>query len=226
MAYTPIPPYTGGVPNRGQAPAVFAQNADDWLAYQQTFTNGVDAAGVFVNNAATSAAASEAAALAYKNSAANSEASAAASANFKGAWSSLTGALNKPATVLHNGCYWELLNNLPDVTTSQPGVSADWAFKSGTRWRLAGSSTTANKNEQVIVKSATQIDITLAASVSSGDFFVIANSSESGSAIRIVNAGYTIKTVAGSIPSTDNIILARGETAHFVATSSTILEAV
>ena len=226
MAYTPIPPYTGGVPNRGQAPAVFAQNADDWLAYQQTFTNGVDAACIFANNAATSAAASEAAALASKNSAANSEASAAASANFKGAWSSLTGPLNKPATVLHNGDYWELLNDLSDVTTSQPGISADWAFKSGTRWRLAASPTTANKNEQIIVKSATQIDITLAAHVSSGDFFVIANSSESGSAIRIVNAGYTIKTVAGSIPSTDNIILARGETAHFVATSSTILEAV
>lgn len=226
MAYTPIPPYTGGVPNRGQAPAVFAQNADDWLAYQQTFTNGVDAACVFANNAATSAAASETAALASKNAAANSEASAAASANFKGAWSSLAGPLNKPASVLHNGSYWELLNNLPDVTTSQPGVSADWAFKSGTRWRLAESSTTANKNEQVIVKSATQINITLADSVSSGDFFVIANSSESGSAIRIVNAGYTIKTVVGTITSTDNIILARGETAHFVATSSTILEAV
>ena len=226
MAYTPIPPYTGGVPNRGQAPAVFAQNADDWLAYQQTFTNGVDAACVFANNAATSAAASETAALASKNAAANSEASAAASANFKGAWSSLAGPLNKPATVLHNGSYWELMNDLPDVTKSQPGSSANWAFKSGTRWRLAASSTTANRNEQVIVKSATQIDIKLAASVSSGDFFVIANSSESGSAIRIVNAGYTIKTVAGSIPSTDNIILARGETAHFVATSSTILEAV
>ena len=112
------------------------------------------------------------------------------------------------------------------VTTSQPGVSADWAFVSGARWRLATSATTANKNEQIVVKSATQINITLAASVSSGDFFVIANSSESGSAIRIVNAGYTIKTVAGSIKSTDNIILARGETAHFVATSSTILEAV
>lgn len=222
MAYTPIPPYTGGVPNRGQAPAVFAKNADDWLAYQQTFTNGVDAAGVFVNNAANAAAASEAAALASKNSAA----AAAAAVNFKGLWSSLTGALNKPATVLHNGIYWALLNNLANVATSQPGVSADWALVSGTSWRLATAATTANKNEQVMVKSATQIDITLAASVSSGDFFVISNSSESGSAIRIVNAGYTIKTVVGSIPSTDNIILARGETAHFVATSSTILEVV
>ena len=133
MAYTPIQPYTGGVPNRGQTPAVFAQNADDWLAYQQTFTNGVNAACVFANDAATSAAASEAEALASKNSAANSAASAAASANFKGAWSSLAGPLNKPASVLHNGVYWELLSNLPDVTKSQPGISANWAFKSGTR---------------------------------------------------------------------------------------------
>lgn len=59
--------------------------------------------------------------------AAISEANAANAANFKGAWSSLTGALNKPASVLHNSAYWALLNNLADVTTSQPGVSADWS---------------------------------------------------------------------------------------------------
>lgn len=46
-------------------------------------------------------------------------------------WSSLTGALNKPASVFHNGAFWALLNNLADVTTSQPGVSADWQVVSG-----------------------------------------------------------------------------------------------
>ena len=76
----------------------------------------------------TSAATSE-------TNAANSATAASNSANFKGAWSSLTGALNKPATVLHQGAYWVLLNNLADVTASQPGVTADWAFTSGTRWR-------------------------------------------------------------------------------------------
>ena len=47
--------------------------------------------------------------------------------NFKGAWSNLTGPLDVPATVFHNDGYWQLLNNLVDVTTSEPGVSADWA---------------------------------------------------------------------------------------------------
>lgn len=46
--------------------------------------------------------------------------------NFKGNWSSLTGALNTPASVKHNNRYWALLNNLANVALSQPGVTADW----------------------------------------------------------------------------------------------------
>lgn len=49
-----------------------------------------------------------------------------ASANFKGEWSGLTGALAKPASVAHQGRFWLLLNNLADVTTAVPGVSASW----------------------------------------------------------------------------------------------------
>ena len=80
---------------------------------------------------ATDAQASATAALASKNAAALSEANAAASANFKGDWSSLTGAIAKPASVSHNGAIWGLLNNLADITTSQPGVTADWVYISG-----------------------------------------------------------------------------------------------
>jgi len=58
---------------------------------------------------------------------------AVASANFKGAWSSLTGALNVPAAVWHNSRVWALLVNLADVTTSQPGVSADWVDIGGVK---------------------------------------------------------------------------------------------
>lgn len=82
---------------------------------EASYDNALDAQG-----SATGAAASAAAAAA-------SEANAANSANFKGAWASLTGALAKPASVYHNSAYWALLNNLADVTTSQPGVSADWS---------------------------------------------------------------------------------------------------
>lgn len=52
--------------------------------------------------------------------------SAAGAANFKGAWSSLTGALNMPASVSHSGRLWLLTANLADVTTATPGVSGSW----------------------------------------------------------------------------------------------------
>ena len=54
-------------------------------------------------------------------------------ANFKGLWSSLTGSLNIPASVSHNDKFWQLLENVADVTTEVPGVSAKWQeIKSGT----------------------------------------------------------------------------------------------
>lgn len=96
------------------------QLAPDTLALANaSYDNALDAQG-----SATAGAASAVAAAA-------SEAAAAAMANFKGLWSTQTGPLNKPASVDHNGAFWALLNNLADVTTSQPGVSADWVVVSG-----------------------------------------------------------------------------------------------
>ncbi|MDR6767734.1 hypothetical protein J2W88_003015 [Acidovorax delafieldii] len=82
------------------------------------------AANVFANASETVDATEAAVAAAVSASTAASQAVAAA--NFKGLWPSMTGPLNKPACVKHNGRFWMLLNNLADVTTSQPGVSADW----------------------------------------------------------------------------------------------------
>lgn len=49
-------------------------------------------------------------------------------ANFKGLWSSLTGPLEIPASVYHDGDYWNLLVDLADVTASEPSASnSDWA---------------------------------------------------------------------------------------------------
>ena len=54
----------------------------------------------------------------------------ASGANFQGAWSGLSGPLVVPASVFHNGEYWQLLNDVADITLSEPGVSADWASTS------------------------------------------------------------------------------------------------
>lgn len=68
----------------------------------------------------------EASATASATTAASASASAVAAANFKGEWSTLTGALNIPASVSHNGVVWVLKANLADVTTATPGVSSQW----------------------------------------------------------------------------------------------------
>lgn len=52
--------------------------------------------------------------------------------NFVGVWGALTGPLNKPATTYHEGVFYALLNDLVDVTASEPGVSADWLVSSAT----------------------------------------------------------------------------------------------
>lgn len=54
---------------------------------------------------------------------------AAAYANFEGVWTELTGALNVPAAVFHDSMIWMLLDNLADVTTSEPSpTNTDWAL--------------------------------------------------------------------------------------------------
>lgn len=118
-------------PPSRQDPANFSDRADAFLGALPTFATEANALAVDVNADEIAAAASAASALASATLAAASEANIIALANFKGTWSSLTGALNKPASVFHNGTYWALLNNLADVTLSQPGVSADWQVAGG-----------------------------------------------------------------------------------------------
>ena len=107
-------------------PANFNAAADAFLGALPAFGAQANTVAGEVQANAGAAAASELAAAASETTAAQSANVAAGSANFKGNWSALAGALAKPAAVLHAGSYWLLLNNLADVTTSQPGVSADW----------------------------------------------------------------------------------------------------
>lgn len=57
---------------------------------------------------------------------------AASYANFAGQWSGLTGALNIPASVRHNGNFWMLLSDVADVTATEPAAgNSDWAVLGG-----------------------------------------------------------------------------------------------
>ena len=116
-----------------------AQDAADQAALATT--NGAaqvalaadQAALATTNGAAQVALAADQAALAgaHAIAAALSADAASAAANFAGVWSTLTGPLNKPATVYHAGLFYVLVNNLASVSASEPGVTADWIASGG-----------------------------------------------------------------------------------------------
>ncbi len=223
-----IPTFTTPVPSRSQSPDDFADSADlmvsefnDVIASQNTLSGQINAESTTINGYSTAAAASATAA-------ANSATGAANSANFKGAWSSLTGALNKPAQVLHNGAYWQLLNNLANVTTSEPSPSnADWAFSSGTRWRTpyTASATLAANSQNTIIATSAAADMALP-SLAVNDFIVLHNAKNSTQVVRLMNAFYTIRGRRGTASAGDNIIMGAGETIHVVCVATNTLEAV
>lgn len=64
-------------------------------------------------------------------SAASASAAAIAAANFKGLWSSLSGPLAVPATVVHANQRWLLTESVADVTAHTPGVSSKWLSLTG-----------------------------------------------------------------------------------------------
>lgn len=223
MAITPLPT----PPSRSDSPSTFADDADVFIAALPDFVTEANALATEVNGYQSSASSSATAASSSATAASASATAAASSANYKGEWSSLTGALAKPATVSHNGAFWVLLNNLANVTTSQPSPSnTDWLFSSGTRWVTYTASATLAKNSQSVIEATSgAADMTLPA-MAAKDFVVLHNSSQSTQAVRLVNAGYTIRGNRSSITSSDNLVIAAGDTIHLVAMSSSILEAV
>ena len=88
---------------------------------------------------AAQAAAQASAAKVLSDGAAAVAAAQAANSSFKGAWTTLSGALAKPASVFHLRAYWALLEAVGDVAANEPGVSAAWAKTSAVPPMLAYS---------------------------------------------------------------------------------------
>ena len=122
----------------------------------------------------------------------------AGAVNFKGAWSSLTGSLNVPASVFHNDQYWQLLNNLVDVTLSEPGVSADWAsITSSTIWTPISTSQTLDANTYYAVDfTGGPLTLTLPAAPDANDFMQFYTSAGDATDSIIARNGSTIMGLA------------------------------
>lgn len=118
MAAPALPQYTQNPPSRSE-PATFDEDADYFASFISTMYTPYNDFGVYFDALAVTTEG-------YKNDAETSAQAAAASGNFEGQWSTLTGAYSKGISVAHVGTSWRLINDVADITASEPGVSADW----------------------------------------------------------------------------------------------------
>lgn len=199
----PTIPNAPPVPNSALDEPAFDAQFESFLTWLSTQVQpGMNAA---VENVAINAADTAAAAVTAVQSANNATAASDVSMgaiNFKGMWTSLTGALAKPATVKHNGRFWLLLNNLANVTTSQPGVSADWtSLDAGAPiTQLIASNTTAIAGVRYIIGAA-GITLTLAASYNKGESFGVREAIANGATYTINFGAHKVRGKAwGAAP--------------------------
>ena len=169
----------------------FNSLAYPWSVALDTFGTEVAALGANVYANATDAAASA-------TSASASSTSAIAAANFKGAWSGLTGALAIPASVSHSGGLWLLLASVADVTAHTPGVSASWqriGQPSMTRRAITSADTIVAGDLGGVIDATSgtfSLAVTAVASLPSGFWTIVRNSSTAGVVTIDPNSSETI----------------------------------
>lgn len=120
---TPLPE----APDKRDDPLNFEEKADEFLGALPTFGDEANTLATAVNGYADAALVSENNANGSEIECQRAEQATISTANYKGSWSTLTGALNIPASVEHDGIIWNLKANIPDVTASEPSsLNADW----------------------------------------------------------------------------------------------------
>jgi hypothetical protein len=121
MTITALP-----TPPSRQDPANFSARGDTFMAALPTFITEANALQADVNSNQVAATSAAATATTKASDAAAARDIAMAAVNYKGPWSTLTGALNVPASVYHSGSIWMLTQNVANVTTVTPGVASVW----------------------------------------------------------------------------------------------------
>jgi len=146
MAMTSLTPLVRTDPTfKADVDTFFATDLPLFVTEANALETNVNAKEATASAAAVDAANQVALATTQAGIATASANSAAASANFKGEWSTLTGALNIPASVSVSGVVYMLLQNIADVTASNPtSTPADWASLSVIVTGVGGTTASGN----------------------------------------------------------------------------------
>jgi len=188
-------------PVRGEDRTAFANKANSYVAFIATNVTQLSAAIDWQNTVftateseATSAESDAVIATQQRVLAETAATLAQSSANFKGAWSSLTGSLNVPAVVFHANNYWQLLVDLANVTTAEPGISASWKVTVlGANWQAISTSITLSANAYYAVDFGSSVlTLTLPASPANSDFVQFYKSAGTSKGAIIARNGETI----------------------------------
>jgi len=153
---------------------------------------------------------------------ANDLVTALAAAAFKGEWDDLTGALAKPACVYHDNQYWMLLDDLADVTASEPAdANADWVlYPTGINIiaytaNHSVTSAEARAGNVILTNYGASGDIEFQLPARNGDYRV-AFSVEEAHYVKIKPpAGEKIYYLGGSATATDGFIRSNAEKTYF-----------
>ena len=125
------------------------------------------------------------------------------------------------------------LGNLWKALTAAAGNDPE--TDDGTNWSVAINGQWINKSSAFTVfagksyqidASGGAVDAPLKTAYVVGDEIIVHNESISTNLVRLTNTALTIKGPGGTVTSSDNLVLAAGDTAHLVAKTTTTLEAV
>jgi len=126
MAYTQISQLPEPGNRATDTPQEFSSKTDSLLSNISNFVTQTNAAGDYIDSKGSQVEADSAQAAIDAQTASESSQRSDANANFVGLWSNQTGVASVPYSVSHNSKSWQLLNDLADVTASEPGVTGDW----------------------------------------------------------------------------------------------------
>lgn len=118
----PTPPSTADLVN-------FDTRADSFLGALPVFVTEANAQATELNTIAnTTVPALVAQAESARDDSQAARDTSMSNANYKGTWVSLgTGSVTRPASVTHNGAFWQLVPaSIANASLSEPGISSDW----------------------------------------------------------------------------------------------------